>query len=50
MGSETEGGVSDILFGNKTDVECHISLVEKNKCDHCKKKQFGHISGLLAWV
>jgi hypothetical protein len=28
MGSETEGGVLDIHFGNKTDVHiCRISLV-----------------------
>jgi hypothetical protein len=31
MGSEAEGGVLDIHFGNKTDVDiCDISLVEKN--------------------
>jgi hypothetical protein len=38
MGSEIEGGVLDIHFGNKTDVDlCRISLVEKNTYDHCKK-------------
>jgi hypothetical protein len=38
MGSETEGGVLDIHFGNKTDVDIwHISLVEKNTSDHCKE-------------
>jgi hypothetical protein len=36
MGSRTEGGVLDIHFGNKTDVDlCRISLVEKNTSDHC---------------
>jgi hypothetical protein len=35
---ETEGGVLDTHFGNKTDVDsCHISLVEMNTSDHCKK-------------
>jgi hypothetical protein len=52
MGSETEGGVVDIHFGNKTDVDiCRISLVEKNTSDHCLKKNSLVISsGLLAWV
>jgi hypothetical protein len=44
MGTETEGGVLDIHFDNKTDVDLYpISLVEVNTSDHCKKKQFGHI-------
>jgi hypothetical protein len=31
------GGVLDIHFGNKTNVDiCRISLVEKNRSDHCK--------------
>jgi hypothetical protein len=40
MGSETEGGVLDIIhYGNKTDVDiCRISLVEKNTSDQYKKK------------
>jgi hypothetical protein len=43
MGTETEGGVLDIHFGNKTDVDlCRISLVQKDTSDHCKKK-IGHI-------
>jgi hypothetical protein len=34
MGSETEGGVLDIHFGNKTDDDLpRISLVEKNTSD-----------------
>jgi hypothetical protein len=38
MGSETEGGVLDIHFGNKTDVDiCHISFVEQNTSDHCEE-------------
>jgi hypothetical protein len=38
MGSETDGGVLDTHFGNKTDVNiCCISLVEKKTSDHCKK-------------
>jgi hypothetical protein len=38
MRSETEGGVLDIHFGYKTDVDiCRISLVEKITSDHCKK-------------
>jgi hypothetical protein len=49
MGSETEGGVLDIHFGNKTDVDlCRISLVEKNTSDHCKNSLVIS-SGLLAW-
>jgi hypothetical protein len=40
MVSETEGGVLDTYFGNKTDVDLcrmttHLTTV--------KKKQFGHI-------
>jgi hypothetical protein len=41
MGSETEGGVLDIDFGNK-------SLVEKNISDHCKKNSLVIFSGLQA--
>jgi hypothetical protein len=38
MGTETEGGVLDIHFDNKTDVDLYrISLVEVNTSDHCKK-------------
>jgi hypothetical protein len=49
MGTETEGGVLDIHFGNKTDVDlCRISLVEKNTSDHCKKNSLVISSGLLA--
>jgi hypothetical protein len=34
MGSETEGGVLEIHFGNKTDVDiCSIGLVENNTCE-----------------
>jgi hypothetical protein len=44
MGSQPEGGVLDIHFGNKTKVDiCRISLLEKNTSDHCKK-QFGQIT------
>jgi hypothetical protein len=51
MGTETEGGVLDIHFGNKTDVDlCRISLVGKNTSDHCKKKSLVISSGLLVWV
>jgi hypothetical protein len=50
MGSETEGGVLNIHFGNKTDVDiCRISLVEKNTSDHCKNSSVIS-SGLLARV
>jgi hypothetical protein len=38
MGSEAEGGVLDMHFGNKTDFDiCRISLMENNASDHCKK-------------
>jgi hypothetical protein len=51
MRSETEGGVLDVHFGNKTDVDlCRISLVEKNTSDHYKKNNLVISSGLLAWV
>jgi hypothetical protein len=54
MGSETEGGVLDIHFGNTTDVDiiyC-ISLVKKNTSVHCKKSVWSYpaSSELLAWV
>jgi hypothetical protein len=49
MGSETEGGVLDMHFGNNTDVDiCRISLVEKNTYDHYKKNSLVKSSELLA--
>jgi hypothetical protein len=50
MGTETEGDVLDIHFGNKTDVDlCRIILVEKNTSDHCKNSLV--ISCVIfAWV
>jgi hypothetical protein len=51
MELETESGVLDIHFGNKTDVYiCRICLVEKNTSDHCKKNSLVISNGLLAWV
>jgi hypothetical protein len=48
MGSETEGGVLDIHFGNKTDVDlCRISLVEKNTSDHCKRTVWSYAADYL---
>jgi hypothetical protein len=48
MGAESEGGILDIHFGIKTDVDVYrISLVEKNTSDHCKKKQFRHIQRIV---
>jgi hypothetical protein len=48
MGSETEGGVLDIDFGYKTDVDlCRISLVEKNTSDHCKKTVWSYPANYL---
>jgi hypothetical protein len=48
MGSETEGGVLDINFSNKTDVEiCRIRLVEKTTSDHCKKIVWSYLANYL---
>jgi hypothetical protein len=44
MGSQSEGGVLDTHFGNKTYVDiCRINLVEKKSSEQWKKKQFVNI-------
>jgi hypothetical protein len=51
MESETEDGVLDIQFGNKSDVDiCRNSLEEKNTSDHRKKNNLVISSRLFAWV
>jgi hypothetical protein len=41
-----KGGVLDIHFGNKTDVDkCRISLVENDTSDQCKKTAYA-----LGWI
>jgi hypothetical protein len=51
MMGETEGGVLEIHYGNKIDVDiCRFSLVEKNTSEHCNKNSLVISSGLLAWV
>jgi hypothetical protein len=46
--TETEGGVLDTHFGNKTDVDLYrISLVEKNTSDHSKRNSLVISSELM---
>jgi hypothetical protein len=48
MDSETEGGVLDIHFGDKTDVDIRrMSLVEKNTSDHCKETVWSYPADYL---